>query len=219
MSNPNSPLANGDQTTTPIKIPSDSEDLVNIIDDDPLLGSGSFIDPNPANGTPHHMETPSAENNNNHKNTVTDDSSVSAKRTRPDWLPENWNMILRKRSSGATLGTIDRYYIAPTGQRLRSKNEVMTFLETGSKRKKPSVASPDDATPEGSAPRSSKKKTVAKKKVHAAFTFDFRTPPEKVSWCLTYASDDVWAPRIGDWEVPLSTKHEWAAVFNHVCQS
>ncbi|KAJ0850952.1 putative methyl-CpG DNA binding, DNA-binding domain superfamily [Helianthus annuus] len=111
-----------------------------------------------------------------------------------------------------------QYYIAPSGRRLRSKNEVLNFLETGSKRKKPPTQSSEDTTSEGSAPRS-KKKTTARKKVHAAFTFDFKSPPEKVSWRLTYASEDVWTPSIGDKNLPLATKQEWAAVFNHVCQN
>lgn len=74
-------------------------------------------------------------------------------------------------------------------------------------------------TSEGSAPPSKKKKTGARKKVNAAFIFDFKNPPEKVSWCLSYATEDVWSPSMGDWNVPLATKQEWAAVFNHVCQN
>ncbi|XP_042041741.1 methyl-CpG-binding domain-containing protein 5-like [Salvia splendens] len=62
---------------------------------------------------------------------------------RPSWLPENWTTELRRRSSGATAGQTDRYYIEPTGKRrFRSKLEVLRFLETGSskpKRKAPSA--------------------------------------------------------------------------------
>lgn len=204
MPNSETQAADGDQTT-PIIIPSETEDQ--LAAPDPLLGSGSFIDPN--NGGDQNASK-EADNSPN-------PSSALLKRTRPSWLPENWEMQLRQRTSGATEGTVDRYYIAPSGHRLRSKNEVLNFLETGSKRKKPATNS-DDATSEGSAPRS-KKKTGARKKVHAAFTFDFRNPPEKVSWCLSYATEDVWSPSIGDWSLPLATKQEWAAVFNHVCQN
>ncbi|KAI3700358.1 hypothetical protein L2E82_44984 [Cichorium intybus] len=207
MPNSESLAADGGQTT-PITIPSESEDQV--ATPDPLLGSGSFIDPNNGGDKNASKET---ENSSN-------PDSIHLKYTRPSWLPENWEMILRKRTSGATEGTIDRYYISPSGQRLRSKNEVLTFLETGGKRKKttPNTPNSDDAASEGSAPRS-KKKTSARKKVHAAFTFDFRNPPEKVSWCLTYATEDVWSPKIGDWTLPLATKQEWASVFTHACQS
>ncbi|CAI9277497.1 methyl-CpG-binding domain-containing protein 5 [Lactuca sativa] len=212
MPNSESLAADGDQAT-PITIPSESEDQV--VTPDPLLGSGSFIDPNNG-GDQNQKQNASKETENASANP----DSIHLKYTRPSWLPENFEMILRKRTSGATEGTVDRYYIAPSGQRLRSKNEVLTFLETGAKRKKttPSTPNSDDAASEGSAPRS-KKKTSARKKVHAAFSFDFRNPPEKVSWCLTYATEDVWSPRIGDWELPLATKQEWASVFNHVCQS
>ena len=71
---------------------------------------------------------------------------------------------------------------------------------------------------EGSAPPS-KKKTVAKKKVHSVFTFDFKNPPEKVTWCLNDPDEDEWTPVIGDWTVPLALKQEWANVFNHEAQS
>ncbi|MFS7999376.1 putative methyl-CpG DNA binding, DNA-binding domain superfamily [Helianthus anomalus] len=114
-----------------------------------------------------------------------------------------------------------QYYIAPSGRRLRSKNEVLNFLETGSKRKKPPTQSSEDTPfrPLRVLRLEVKKKTTARKKVHAAFTFDFKNPPEKVSWRLTYASEDVWTPSIGDKNLPLATKQEWAAVFNHVCQN
>ncbi|KAL8263671.1 hypothetical protein R6Q59_021801 [Mikania micrantha] len=197
--------ADGEQPSSVVNL-SDSEDPP--ATPDPLLGSGSFIDPN--NGGQH---SASKEPDNSKES-----DPLLQKYGRPSWLPEGWDMILRKRTSGATEGTVDRYYIAPSGQRLRSKNEVLTFLETGSKRKKPATPSSDDATSKGTMPQT-KKKTSARKKVHAAFTFDFKNPPEKVSWCLSYATEDVWSPSVGDWNVPLSTKQEWAAVFNHVCQN
>ncbi|XP_076931630.1 methyl-CpG-binding domain-containing protein 5-like [Bidens hawaiensis] len=207
----------GDQPPAPIVNPSEPEDPP--ATPDPLLGSGSFIDPN--NGTTADPKEPEA------AKTDADPDPLLQKYGRPAWLPDDWDMILKKRTSGATLGTVDRYYISPSGHRLRSKNEVVTFLETGSKRKKPSTPSSDDASAKSaktakSASKDStatKKKTSARKKVHAAFTFDFKNPPEKVSWCLSYATDDVWSPNIGDWSIPLATKQEWASVFDHVCKS
>ncbi|KAI3703363.1 hypothetical protein L1987_73381 [Smallanthus sonchifolius] len=204
MSNSES-LPAGDEQTTPIIILSETEEEP--ATPDPLLGSGSFINPN--NG---------AAQNASKKAEISTTPDPLLNKTRPSWLPDGWNMIFKKRTSGATEGTVDRYFIAPSGHRLRSKNEVLNFLETGSKRKKPPTQSSDDTTSGGSAPRS-KKKTGARKKVHAAFTFDFKNPPEKVSWCLSYASEDVWSPNIGNLTLPLATKQEWAAVFNHVCQN
>ncbi|KAJ0602924.1 putative methyl-CpG DNA binding, DNA-binding domain superfamily [Helianthus anomalus] len=216
MSNPEPLPADADHPT-PTITPSEPEDPP--ATPDPLLGSGSFIDP--TNGA--HQSASKEPQSASKEPTNPDD--LLQKYPRPSWLPDDWQMTLKKRTSGATEGTVDRYYIAPSGHRLRSKNEVLTFLETGSKRKKPSTPTPtassDDASAKGSTPtpQTKKKKTTARKKVHAAFTFDFKNPPEKVSWCLSYATDDVWSPSIGDWTIPVATKQEWAAVFNHVSQS
>ncbi|KAI3756617.1 hypothetical protein L1987_56439 [Smallanthus sonchifolius] len=205
MSNSESLPAEAEQTTPTVN-PSETEDPP--ATPDPLLGSGSFIDPNNG-GDKSASKEPEISTNSD---------PLLQKYGRPTWLPEDWDMILRKRTSGATEGTVDRYYISPSGRRLRSKNEVMTFLETGSKRKKPPTPSSVETPPKSTGPQT-KKKTSARKKVHAAFTFDFKNPPEKVSWCLSYASEDVWSPSIGDWTIPLATKQEWSAVFNHVCQN
>ncbi|KAL8479969.1 hypothetical protein ACS0TY_026272 [Phlomoides rotata] len=63
---------------------------------------------------------------------------------RPSWLPEDWTIDLRVRSSGATAGLIDRYYVEPTGQRrFRSKNEVEHFLQTGIKLKRRATSETD----------------------------------------------------------------------------
>ncbi|KAI3703365.1 hypothetical protein L1987_73384 [Smallanthus sonchifolius] len=207
MSNSES-LPTGDEQTTPIIILSETEEEP--ATPDPLLGSGSFIDPN--NG---------AAQNASKKAEISTTPDPLLNKTRPSWLADVWKLIqfiaiVISKMEIMFVGTT--YFIAPSGHRLRSKNEVLNFLETGSKRKKPPTQSSDDTTSEGSAPRS-KKKTSARKKVHAAFTFDFKNPPEKVSWCLSYASEDVWSPSIGDLTLPLATKQEWAAVFNHVCQN
>ncbi|KAK9059145.1 hypothetical protein SSX86_021764 [Deinandra increscens subsp. villosa] len=231
MSNSESLPAGDGEQPPPTVIPSETEDPP--ATPDPLLGSGSFIDPN--NGGDQSASKEAAAENS------TSSDPLLQKYSRPSWLPEDWNMILKKRTSGATEGTVDRYYISPTGRRLRSKNEVLTFLETGSKRKKPSTPSSDDATSNSATPKTkkaatpktkkeaapqakktdapptTKKKTSARKKVHAVF--DFKNPPEKVSWCLSYATEDVWSPKIGDWTIPLATKQEWASVFSKVCQN
>ena len=89
--------ADGDQAT-PILIPSETEDQ--LAAPDPLLGSGSFIDPSNGGGGDRNASK-EAENSPN-------PSSALLKRARPSWLPENWEMQLRQRTSGATEGTVDR---------------------------------------------------------------------------------------------------------------
>ncbi|GKD58822.1 hypothetical protein Tco_1296331, partial [Tanacetum coccineum] len=110
MSNSDSPPPANNETT-PMKNPLSEEspdDPMIITSPDPLLGSGSFIDPT-SNGTPTTTTTttPVGNNNNNNSNEE-DEAMLAARRTRPSWLPENWDMILRKRTSGATQGTFDR---------------------------------------------------------------------------------------------------------------
>lgn len=117
MSNSDSPPANNE--TTPMKNPSSEDDDPMIITSpDPLLGSGSFIDPNPnpnTNGTTTTTPVHTNSNNNNSSNNdvVEDEAMLAARRTRPSWLPDNWDMILRKRTSGATQGTFDRVCVFP----------------------------------------------------------------------------------------------------------
>ncbi|MCO5606492.1 hypothetical protein L7F22_060680 [Adiantum nelumboides] len=50
----------------------------------------------------------------------------------PDWLPAGWITEVKTRMAGSTAGTTDKYYKDPvTGRRFRSKNEVLSFLQTG----------------------------------------------------------------------------------------
>ncbi|KAI5072895.1 hypothetical protein GOP47_0013001 [Adiantum capillus-veneris] len=50
----------------------------------------------------------------------------------PDWLPTGWITEVKTRMAGSTAGTTDKYYKDPvTGRRFRSKNEVLSFLQTG----------------------------------------------------------------------------------------
>ncbi|KAL3850271.1 hypothetical protein ACJIZ3_012153 [Penstemon smallii] len=123
---------------------------------DPLLYSGSFLDPDRPKtqqseqspytpfppGTviaavPISMVAPEDISSSAPKAATRRSAEEMAKR--PNWLPNDWKIELKVRSSGATAGLIDRYYIEPSGERkFRSKNEVLHFLETGSKRKKSS---------------------------------------------------------------------------------
>ncbi|XP_057782006.1 methyl-CpG-binding domain-containing protein 6-like [Salvia miltiorrhiza] len=97
---------------------------------------------------------------------------------RPSWLPEDWKIDLKVRSSGATAGLIDRYYVEPTGQRrFRSKVEVLHFLETGSKPAKRKGASETETTPSGSPASQTQRKSNTKRKKSEAFVSDNTQPP------------------------------------------
>ncbi|XP_047319129.1 methyl-CpG-binding domain-containing protein 5-like [Impatiens glandulifera] len=106
------------------------------IQEDPLLKSGSFIEPTFKDDHParngdvqspnplHEAEPSSAQSKRPFK-------PVSAPE-RPDWLPEGWGFDFRIRNSGVSAGTYDRYYIDPvSNRRFRSKKEVEHYLETG----------------------------------------------------------------------------------------
>ncbi|XP_051120262.1 methyl-CpG-binding domain-containing protein 6-like [Andrographis paniculata] len=143
---------------------------------DPLLGSGSFINPERADigggseggqrvvfprgvaiaaqpitmfiPSDDSMGEPSAPRSARRRN-----PEEMAKR--PDWLPDGWRIDLKVRSSGASAGLIDRYYVEPSEQRkFRSKNEVLYFLETGDKLKRK-----DNAVPSASPPGQKQKKS------------------------------------------------------------
>ncbi|XP_017230488.1 methyl-CpG-binding domain-containing protein 5-like [Daucus carota subsp. sativus] len=123
--------------------------------------------------------------------------------------------VLLSGCSGA--GATDRYYVEPTtGARFRSKVEVERYLETGSKNKLPSDT---NATPSGTLnknnEKSGTKKTGTKRKKEAVWSFDFKNPPEEVTWSLV---DGMWKPSIGGEQVQESTAQEWAATFELECK-
>ncbi|XP_031099335.1 methyl-CpG-binding domain-containing protein 5-like [Ipomoea triloba] len=153
--------------------------------------------------------------------TVTDQAADSSQRRarrkmlpedaaeRPAWLPENWKMELRVRNSGATAGSIDRYYIDPvSGKKFRSSKEVLHYLETGTKRK------PSDS-PGGS---QKQKKSSPMPKKAPPFYFDFENPPQSVSWVQTNAPGDAWTPYSCHGMVPECIRNEWSTVFSSVTQ-
>lgn len=137
---------------------------------------------------------------------------------RPEWLPEDWDIDYRVRNSGATAGTVDKYYKAPvSGKRFRSKTEVLHFLETGSKMKKAQGPDGDNMPSESTSTGARKRKNSASQsKEPAGFVFDFGNPPEKVTWTLEDAEEDRWSASIDGEKVPEATQKEWAAVFDHL---
>ncbi|GKV08111.1 hypothetical protein SLEP1_g19790 [Rubroshorea leprosula] len=135
------------------------------------------------------------------------------------WLPPDWVVEDRVRTSGATAGLVDKYYVDPSsGRRFRSKKEVLKFLETGTfpnankkKGMENSVAGKD--SPESSTGKKRVKKSGTEAK---SLNFDFFNVPEKVDWVLTDSSTDCWTPFIGDEKVEESVTQEWAAAFTYV---
>ncbi|XP_017232255.1 uncharacterized protein LOC108206461 isoform X1 [Daucus carota subsp. sativus] len=137
----------------------------------------------------------------------------------------NWTMTSETQNSGASATNIDRYYIDPkTGQRFRSKAEVIRYLETGSKSKPQSGA---NATPSETSGKqkeksrgkqkeksSSKKTGTGKKEKQTGWNFDFENPPEETTWSLV---DGTWKPSIGGDPVPEETVQQWAETFELVC--
>ncbi|KAJ8552021.1 hypothetical protein K7X08_028464 [Anisodus acutangulus] len=195
---------------------------------DPLLQSGTYIDaetttPNKGNVS----DLPPATVETTTEASVTDETvtplrknnrSVEVNVERPSWLPESWKLETKVRASGATAGTVDRYYYEPvSGCKFRSKNEVLYFLETGGKRKKGTPGS--DATPSETTPNSKKqKKSGSKAKKITSFYFDSANPPQSVCWVQTDSSADTWAPSCNGSMIPGSRKQEWDAVFSSVSQ-
>ncbi|KAG7949787.1 hypothetical protein I3843_13G080400 [Carya illinoinensis] len=202
---------------------------------DPLLRPGSYIDatvtgrdgtasmpgirrssdsssPSLASKTSNGVDTPFPEST---------ESPAGAQQRRgaaaalPDWLPPGWSIEDRVRISGASAGTIDRYFLDPvSGHRFRSKKEVFFFLETGTKRKRAKVTENSDADTLGSEGQKPKKSGTKSKS--SASKFDFFNVPEKVEWVLTDTSQGSWAPFIGDEKVSESTMQEWSTAFTAV---
>lgn len=126
-------------------------------------------------------------------------------------------MISKTRSNGKSAGSTDRYYIEQTsGLRFRSKNEVLRFLETGSKVKKKldTDANVTNSEPPG---RHKQKESGSKSKKPAPWNFDFQNPPEEVNWALVDVSQGLWKPLIGDQQIPKSSKQEWTTTFERIC--
>ncbi|KAG8387462.1 hypothetical protein BUALT_Bualt02G0023800 [Buddleja alternifolia] len=172
------------------------------IQPDPLLDSGAFIDAGrndaAAAEVPEHEQTPNVEfkpgeviraipismvapSDGSGDDTPKPAAAVRKNaEERPTWLPENWSFYVKVRASGASAGTTDRYYVEPSGQRrFRSKNEVLRFIETGTKPKKRKSVSETDAQvsknysflePSGNSVTPKQKKSGAKSKKSEVLT-------------------------------------------------
>ncbi|KDP34493.1 hypothetical protein JCGZ_11043 [Jatropha curcas] len=202
---------------------------------DPLLQNGSYIDP--SNNLPTSGQTTIKPNKDNQQaapqssssaNGVEAETPVKSRRKVPvtmapgsaesaSWLPPGWLVEDRVRTSGATAGTVDKYYIEPTtGRKFRSKREVQYYLETGTlkKRKKGAESSEADVNPpENSGSQNNKK--AAKNAKGSIMKFDYLNVPDKIEWALTVANEDAWTPFTGGSKVPEYERQSWEFEMMH----
>ncbi|CDY33033.1 BnaA10g12390D [Brassica napus] len=139
-----------------------------------------------------------------------------------NWLPPGWRVEDKVRTSGATAGSVDKYYYEPiTGRKFRSKTEVLYYLEHGTSKKgskKPdnTDSSSDHLEGQGSnkSSRKAKEPTPPPRPRSPPLKFDFENPPEKVSWSAANAGGEGWTPFVGDDKVQDSLRREWCTAFN-----
>ncbi|KAF8094816.1 hypothetical protein N665_0352s0024 [Sinapis alba] len=188
---------------------------------DPLLSNGSFISsPTTAgDGTLGNSATqPPIQVN---PSPGQQSESKSRKRSAPleNWLPPGWRVEDKVRTSGATAGAVDKYYLEPiTGRKFRSRTEVLYYLEhgttpkKGSKKAKNTGSNPDHLEGKGSKKSSIKAKEQPPPPL-PPLKFDFENAPEKVSWCMENAGDEAWIPFVGDDKVQDSVRRDWGSAF------
>ncbi|XP_010535494.1 PREDICTED: methyl-CpG-binding domain-containing protein 6 [Tarenaya hassleriana] len=137
-----------------------------------------------------------------------------------NWLPPDWRVEDRVRTSGATAGSVDRYYYEPvTGRKFRSKTEVLYYLEHGTLKKSAKKSDNVDGQPDHSEGQGSgKQNRTAKKAKETPFNFDFLIPPEEITWVLTNDPGDEarWTPFMGDGKVPEPLTRDWKTAFSMI---
>ncbi|KAL0784944.1 hypothetical protein Bca101_001189 [Brassica carinata] len=149
--------------------------------------------------------------------------SKSRKRSAPldSWLPDGWRVEDKVRTSGATAGSVDKYYYEPvTGRRFRSRTEVLYYLEHGTTPKKGSKKAdfnPDHLEGQGRNKSSRKaKEQPPPPPPPRPLNFDFENAPEKVSWSMANSGDEAWSPFLGEDKVQDSVRLDWCAAFTAV---
>ncbi|WZZ31452.1 hypothetical protein YC2023_014853 [Brassica napus] len=169
--------------------------------------------------------------------------SKSRKRSAPldnSWLPPGWRVEDKVRASGATAGSVDKYYLEPiTGRKFRSRTEVLYYLEhgttpkKGSKKAKNTGSSSDVSLKfepfaffilvitygilylqhlEGKGRNKSSRKAKETPAL-SPLNFDFENPPEEVSWCMGNAGEEAWTPFVGEGKVQDSVRRDWCTAF------
>ncbi|KAJ0245962.1 Methyl-CpG-binding domain-containing protein 6 [Hirschfeldia incana] len=204
---------------------------------DPLLSTGSFIS-SPTTTTaaadggtlggnsttqPPIQGGSEAIRRSNEVNPSPDNSeSKSRKRAAPgdsSWLPPGWRVEDKVRTSGATAGSVDKYYLEPiTGRKFRSRTEVLYYLEHGTTPKKGSKKAKNTGSISGHLEGKGRNKSIRKAKELAPpplqpLNFDFESVPEKVSWCMENAGEEAWTPFVGDGKVQESMRRDWCTAF------
>ncbi|KAI5576136.1 hypothetical protein BDE02_09G024400 [Populus trichocarpa] len=198
-------------TATPAQFPGTDQPVPN--QDDALRQNGSVIDPNTRTTA---VETLTRPNNKGNQQPVT---PVRAKRRSSEttietsWLPPGWVVEDRIRTSGATAGTVDKYYIDPaSGRKFRSKKDVQYYLETGTLKKKGKLTENSDAdTNSAGNLKGDKNKSGAN--TSFALNFDSFNVPDRTEWVLANAKEDTWIPFIDGKKVPLYDKEQWDFAF------
>ncbi|CAN8248475.1 unnamed protein product [Cochlearia groenlandica] len=201
---------------------------------DPLLASGSFISSagdgtldsdtkrrpiqggfDMSNGTDQAVNT-------SPDITAQQTESKSRKRAAPgdnNWLPPGWRVEDKVRTSGATAGSVDKYYYEPiTGRKFRSRTEVLYYLEHGTSKKGGKRAENTDSHSDhfgggqGSY-RSTRKAKEPPPPPPRPLNFDFENPPEKVSWSMIDSGEEAWTPFVGEDKVQDSMRQDWCNAF------
>ncbi|KAK1572213.1 hypothetical protein Q3G72_029184 [Acer saccharum] len=128
----------------------------------------------------------------------------------PSWLPPGWKMDSKVRTSDATAGVVDKYYInTVSGYRFRSKKEVLYFLESGTKRTKKKEKY-DTGT---ESPGNPKSNTSDGEGGILTKNFNYSDAPKNVKWVLSSNnydnSEDTLTPYIGGDKVPDYVSQDW----------
>ncbi|CAA7036724.1 unnamed protein product [Microthlaspi erraticum] len=161
------------------------------------------------------------------ENTPPPAESRPRKRASPgeDWLPADWTTQVRTRTSGTKAGMVDKFYYEPvTGQKFRSKNEVLYYLKHGTtikaaKKSENGYTPTKNSEGQGSKKRKNKSNKKANEPPPKPLDFDFLDVPEKVTWTGTIGSKEDWWPSIGDYKIEESVSQDWDRAFTFVTQN
>ncbi|XP_006280964.2 methyl-CpG-binding domain-containing protein 6 [Capsella rubella] len=179
-----------------------------------VSGSGEKVRIGMANGTDQ-MNPP--QDSSGHQS-----ESKSRKRAAPgdNWLPSGWRVEDKVRTSGATAGSVDKYYYEPnTGRKFRSRTEVLYYLQHGTSKKGAKKAENTDFNPdhlEGQGSNKAIRKAREPPRPPPPLDFDFKNPPEKVSWSMGNTREEAWTPIIGDVKVQDSVRRDWSTAFTFI---
>ncbi|KAJ6345142.1 hypothetical protein OIU78_007924 [Salix suchowensis] len=204
-------------SATPAQFPGADSHVPN--KDDPLLPNGSFIGPNTHTTAGETLARPYNQGNQQLVTPVRAKRRSSETVIDTNWLPPGWVVEDRVRSSGATAGTVDKYYIDPaSGRKFRSRKEVQYYLETGTLKKRGKLTENSDAdTNSAGNLKGDKNKSGAK--TSFALNFDSFNVPDRTEWVLVNANEDTWTPFIGGKRVPLYDKEQWDFAFASLATS